>query len=252
MKLFRELPTQIKDYLLVTLIGLIIVMVSFYIILPQVRNLVGNYQLLSEEKAEVSKLIMKRNVLESVDSNFTAKYLADAEAAIPSEKDAASILVALENLSGSAQITIEQVDLTPGLVSTSAATTSAITTVAGSITTRRGAQSLVVDVAAKGSTAQIMDFIRQLQNMRRVFDIESLQLSYPLTTEDFLTADMKLHAYFLPPITEIGAIEAELPQITPGEEKVLSELTQKPILSESLVGEIDISGVLGKGNLFQP
>lgn len=253
MKLFRTLSAQSKDYLLVFLLGLSLLVTTYYIVIPQAKKLVDDIRLLQENKVDLAKLTMKRNKLETVSTDYTSKYLPDAEIALPQEKDAASILIALENLSASSQITIEQINLTPGLVSTATATAASPPPVVNTTANRFGSQSLLVEVKTRGSIIQFLEFINQLTNMRRLIDIGNMEIVFAPGVDDFVMADLLLHTYFLPPVTEIGAIESELPQITPGEEKVLSQLADIPIKSATLAQEVEIgSGLIGKSNLFQP
>src|SRR3989344_1193552 len=120
----RKIKSFLKSYLLAILALLITVFSIYYILLPQTKSLWENFQKYQQDKVFLSDLTKKRNLLESISQGSSLAFLASAETALPSEKDAASIMTAMENLSVSTMYTIDKIDLNPGVVSTNSAQTS--------------------------------------------------------------------------------------------------------------------------------
>ena len=126
--------------------------------------------------------------------------------------------------------------LSPGSVSSPSATTTQNSKIQKlePITKRNGAQVLEVSVSGRGTTTQLLDFIKNLQNSRRLIDIRSLDFSYNDQAQDLVSADFKLVFYYLTPIQEISQIDADIPQIAEKEQKLLENLSAMPFVSNFL------------------
>ena len=260
MRPIKKLLQKYREFVIPAVSGIFIILVTLKVIIPQALQSIDRYSQLNNRIAQLDKLTKKHALLTSVTENETAGYLRDAEVALPTEKDAASVLIALENLSAATQLALDTVDLTPGLVSTDAAQAkpkgspapekrSEITTTQ----TSRGVPALLISAKMRGSTDNLKNFLTQLANMRRFFDIETAQIGYFPDTPDFLSVEFTLNAYFLPPITQLGGVEAELPEITAQEKATLVKLATMPNLSQSLAPDAATpTSDVGKPNLFNP
>lgn len=253
MRLKRFFLGKAGLYIFPVLTGLVLAGLTFYILVPKIRELVDNYQQLDQKRQQLTKLQKKRLLLESTGSDLSVKLLQLAETALPQEKDAASILVALENLSVQTQFGIETVSFTPGAVSSVTAKAKSKTSVSqGQATLRKGAQALEINVTTRGNTSQFLEFTRNLQAVRRIFDIISINVSYLADSPDILTADFNLAAYFLPPVLEITEVEEDLPQLTADEQKLLENLTSLPYISNTLVNSQNLPQLPKRPDLFTP
>ncbi len=264
-RIFKKFYKQYHEYFLPFLGGLGIILLSLYVLIPQIRTIIELIQLTSEKDDQLKILVTKRELLDSVSAGSTQTFLSDAELALPREKDAASILIALENLSAQSKFTVDSVSFTPGLVSTESGNlpqpkdTSAKQNSAKKAPEKsaHGAPTLAVAVKGKGETAQFAEFLKLIYKVRRIFDIGEIRLAYTADEPDFLSAELNLQTYYLPPITEIGAIDTELPRISATEQKILSDLASFPVVSKSIsipTGETgtELLPQVGKKDLFTP
>lgn len=236
------------------LAGFGIVVLTFLLLIPAVQNIVVKQQLITQKKTELAELIKKKNFLTSFDTTLLPS-LKEADAALPQEKDAASILISLENISTRVGVAVQSVSLEPGLVSTESATASgSAQPVAATGVTKNGAPYLAAFVRAVGSNEQTKNFITQILSSRRLLDIDTLSLTFP-QGQDFVDTTMTVHSYYLPPITSIGTATDLLPELTPAEKAALTQINSYPVMSIYLVGDqqVDIgSQPVGKTNLFLP
>lgn len=232
-------------------IGLIIVMVviSFYILVPQAINAISIYQALEEKQNQLDILNKKVALLTSLSTEELSK-LQDAEQALPSEKDATSIIIGLEAISSQTQSLIEQLNLTPGVVSTDSAQAA---TANQDQELRNGAYTLAVKTNWRGSTDQFMNTLQTLYNARRLFDISKVTANFAGVDPNIIEYSLDLFSYYLPPITQITDLDTALPQITAEEQTILSALPSMPYVSNTFaVGaqtETNFGG--GRNNLFQ-
>lgn len=247
-----------KKYSLYIFVGVGVIVAYLMLqqlIIPTATQTFENYQLLTTKKEQLAELTKKRTILQSI-SEETLTFLADAEAALPSEKDAAGVLISMDNLTRLTSFGVASINLSPGVVSTESAkpTASAVegqTEVAVNPNIRKGAEFLPVTIVTSGTTDQFLDFIQRLENSRRVMDIETIALS--ITPDgSLLDAQISLVAYYLPAITTIGKVDSALPNVTEDEQATLENLSSMPVLSVSLVdgGEASFIPAVGKTNLF--
>lgn len=232
-------------------IGLIVVMVliSFYILVPQAINAISIYQALEEKQTQLDILNKKVALLTSLSTEELSK-LQDAEQALPSEKDATSIIIGLETISSQTQSIIEQLNLTPGVVSTGSAQGA---TASQDQELRNGAYTLAVKTNWRGSTDQFMNTLQTLYNARRLFDISKVTANFAGADPNIIEFSLDIFSYYLPPITQITDLDTALPQITAEEQVLLSALPAMPYVSNLFAGgaqtETNFSG--GRNSLFQ-
>ena len=244
-------------FALITIVTLAVVgLLTYVVIIPTVSGTLAKRDEIDSSKARLATLVKKRTLLESVTRELVATYLADAELALPHEKDGAGILIGLENLAAQTQFTIDTIELSPGLVSTlsAASTQSPAAALSGADQKKSGAETLAVTVAGQGSSDQLIAFLASLQSTRRLFQIDGIDVMYTDPAGDRLNAQFTLVAFYLPPVTEIGKIGSAIPELTTIEEDRLKQIAALPItssLSISLEGTTSGSLPIGKANLFE-
>lgn len=233
---YRFIIKRYKAYFIPGVVLILITFLSFFVLIPQLQHLINSVQLLGTKNDQLARLTSKRRLLESISSNATTIYLTEAEKALPKDKNAASILVSAQNLASVSQLSLDGVDLSPGLISSASG---GVTEKPGMAqVSKRGAVSfLPVTFNLRGTSVQLQEFLKQIENMRRLIDITSVDVSYAVDGEDFLTADFAVKVYYLPLLAQIGAVDAELPQITPQEQTLLAGLSSMPHLSQVLIEE---------------
>ncbi|MEK7166026.1 MAG: hypothetical protein AAB874_04440 [Patescibacteria group bacterium] len=233
----RFLIRRYKDYFFPALSLGLITLLSLFVFIPELKQLIDSYQQVGIRNDQLARLTSKRRLLESISSNATTIYLAEADKALPADKDAASILVSAQNLAQVSGLSLDGVDLSPGLIS-SASGEAVIKPGRVTPVSKRGVAALLpVALKLRGTSAQLIEFLKQIENTRRLIDITSVEVSYAVDTVDFMTASFAVNVYYLPQISQIGGVDAELPQITPQEQALLAGLSNMPHLSKVLIEE---------------
>ncbi len=221
----------------------VIVFVSIKFLLPMIAGIGDKRTELAAAKEKLVRMQTKRTTLETVSSVY-AQFLKDAQLALPSEKNPETILTAIENISIQTQFAIDNIGLNPGAISTDSAKAAGNQ----SADIKRGAEFLSMNIKAQGATAQLPNFLNFLQQSRRLFDILNLNLSF--ADENIITVDVSLVAYYLPAVTQIGAVDADLPKITDREQKILQTLAQMPVTTEVAISTVSGQVPIGKTDLF--
>lgn len=259
MKKYFRLYWKKNRELLFPILSLLLIALSFwYILMPQLRNVATSFSKLREETDRLEAVQEKSETLKSLFSTGVGQYIKDVETALPSEKEIASILISVENVAQETQFTLDTLQFVPGLVSTESANTK-LESIPKSpnsnepqvVETKSSTPALVVNVKGRGNTELFNAFFEKLLHVRRIYDIESVKVEYVPDSEDLVFADLTLFAYYLPPITTIGAIEAKLPEISSNDETLLSTIQSMPDVTQSVTIESSETSVpVGKTNLF--
>lgn len=240
-------------YVVPGIVVLLIIVLSLMVLIPRTQGIFEKRQLLSQAREQLAGLEKKHSLLQSIQSDTSLKYLADSESALPSEKDAASILVSLQNLSTISQFGVDAISFRPGLISTESATAKTPATPATAVTATsvKGAQIIPVAVTTFGTSDQFLAFVEALLGSRRLFDVQNVQVGMR-GAENVINASFSLLAYYLPLSGKIGALDSILPELTADEKVILSQLVAMPDVGQELVGAqiATPSGQLGKTNLF--
>lgn len=249
----RLLFRKLKFFLVPTVILLTIAAASWWYAIPTTQVSLVNWGHIGEKTAQLAQLEKKRRLLTSVAAS-TLTLLSEAEKALPQEKDVASVLISIDNLSAATQQGVDSIDLSPGIVSSPAAEAPSVSNTSSDANIRNDAFFLPIHLNTRGTTDQFSEFVRQLTASRRLFDIAQINITYLQGEADFLTANFIVDAYYLPPITEIGSIDDPLPEFTAQEKSVLASLTAMPYVSIYTGVSSELGGAIpiGKVNLFAP
>ncbi len=242
----------IKKYtiFIIPVVGvLIVIFLSVQILLPTFEKVMNLQTEIESLSVKLEKLIKKRAALEAISSDNTKDLYQNAETALPSEKDSASILFGIGNLSSQTQWIIETISFAPGLVSSASA---AKTKGEGPkvIEQIKGANVINVSLNGRGTVDQYREFVNKLFTGRRLFDVASVNINFLNDNQNSVKAIFNTYAFYLPPITRIGDVESELPQITDEEKKFLAQIAVYPVISDMAV---ELSGnaiPIGKNDLF--
>lgn len=237
-------------YLLPLIGGVFIVVLSLTVVIPKAREIPVMRETITTGEIRLAKLEKKLQLLESVEAGPMQQYLTDAILMVPNDKDVSSIITTLENTVLSSGVTLDSIDLNPGIVSTE----SAVKETQPETKAETGARTISISTVIRGTTDQFKDFVAKLHTVKRIFDIQSVKVTYLNDQPDnILEANLSLTAYFLPPVTQIGGVETELPPISQAEQVLLQKLAAYPDFStiiEATDGGSLSNEPIGKADLF--
>lgn len=248
----RNIYKRYRFLLFPVLVIVAMVVGTLFVLIPQAQALLTNYnevQSLTKKNADLSA---KRQVLESVNKPKLLGDIALATETLPDDKDLSSLLLTIENVAQRSQLDLDTISLTPGALSTPSAAVKSTAPV-GEVLKRRGSQALRVSASVRGTTDALKSFLGVMTRSRRLFDIESIDITYQVEETDSIRANVVLLAYYLPAITSIGGVDAPIAPITPMDQTTLTQLSTFPSMGKVPSGETSTSTQqlpVGKPDLF--
>ncbi len=239
-------PTYIYLYPLGALT--LVFLISWFLVIPLSRQAYQRYIGLADKRERLAILKEKKQTLETIDEQ-TLETLRELTLALPDDKDPASIMVSLDNLSGQSNLFIENLEFSP--LTVAEATSSQSPTQSKS---SRLANTVELSINSRGTTQNFHDFVSQLLGSRRLMDIDEIDIKLQPESGDLMKVAMKLIAYYLPPLTQIGQVESRLSALTAEEKQILSTIGNLPYISSQqvVVDEGSAGGSIGKTDLFAP
>jgi len=242
---FSNLSREYSVYLLPTVVVLVLILVTMYVAIPKLQEIFELNANIETQQEQLIQLKKKRVLLQSISRNEVIERIKTTSSAIPSEKDAGTVIATIEGVSTLHQIGLDSLSLSPGSVSSDSAKTP-LPTVHGSL----GTPAFPVNIHVRGDKVQFGQFLKSIQEARRLFDISEATVTYFPDAQNFVSADLVLYAYYVPPITTISAIETPIIEITQEEQTLLAKVAQFPEIGiQFTVGQTPPEAV-GKTNLF--
>jgi hypothetical protein len=244
----KSISADIYIYLYPILAVVIILAISLFLTVPQAKKALEIYNGLAAKRDRVEILDEKLATLKGVDDQ-TLNTLGEVTLALPNEKDPASVMVGLDNLSAQSKLTIDTLEFSPLTVTESTGSKKTKTA-----STERPADAVEFVINTRGVNQSLHDFVNQALNTRRLMDIDSMGIEYDKDTADFVVGDMKMVAYYLTPLTQIGEVESRLPPLTEDEKQVLTGIGDLPYVStiSDVIYQGDFGEFVGKTDLFAP
>lgn len=240
--------SKLALYIIPLLIVIAAILVTLTFVLPKLTEALTLKDELPHKKEQLSMLVQKRKLLESIGQGEVATFLTEADLALPTEKDPTSILVALENAAQLTSYTVDSVNFAPGIVSSQTAQRRSDLQAE---VLHKEVPALAIGVSTRGTTPQFLDFLDTLFSSRRLFDLSSIEFNYVSKEEDFLSSNLTIYAFYQPEIKEVTDALSPLPEITASEKEFLRRLSSMKVISQTLLsGDTVSESLLKKSNLF--
>jgi Tfp pilus assembly protein PilO len=219
-------------------------------IFPQVSQ---SLQLYQESQLEATKLKTLQSKVSALDQirDLQQADRTKVDQILPSEKPLLQLITALNTVASQSQVTLSEIQLNPGKISTQSGTLTGISPggtagASGSATrpaavtqmaTNRsasGVEKLTVGLTVSGSLEQINQFLENIENVVPITDVTSIQLATAGRSTSVVAtgsanpaagfqAQLKLSTYFFTqPI--LATVEAPLPKVGAREQQLLGNL----------------------------
>jgi Tfp pilus assembly protein PilO len=241
-----------RRYLLMagTIVALTILMIIGAIV-PQILGSLETYTQIQQQAQKLQALQTKAQALDQI-RDLQQEDRSKVDQALPSEKPLLQLITAINTVAQQAQVSVSEVQLSPGKISTSSAganagtsslaasssaqsRTASVVAAATSKTSIPGAEKLTVGLKVSGSLAQINQFIQDIEKVAPITDVTSIQLSTGSRSTSVIAssesaspassfqAKLQLSTYFF--TQSIAAtIEAPLPKVGAREQDLLANL----------------------------
>lgn len=175
-------------------------------ILPTIQKIANFRNEINISSTRKSQMQQKLTILTSENSDSLQSMLIKVNQAIPSAKEIPSIFSSINNLASATSVSIEQIQVNVGEVSTSSTS---------SVLFKTSSNSVDFQTSISGTFPQVKDFLSKLEKTNRIFRIRSISFRQQEKTGVLATnANINLIAYFQALPSTIGKVEDPINQLS--------------------------------------
>ncbi len=225
------LSPEVKAFGVPFISVVVLIALVFFAIIPLWNKVTTKQNQLASAQEELKKLTQKEEKLKQLDEEELETQFQVAEIALPSGKEVPALLVGISNLYNQQGMTLTNLKITPGKVSTEAATPQigdqTQTPVAGSAQTKNSTfptnKRLDFDIVLSGSLEQARGFLENLEKSLRLMVVNSFTFTKSITGN--AQVSLRISAPF-DPFPPIPTNFAELlPNLSPQDQEILKKLS---------------------------
>lgn len=219
--MFNNYLKKVKPLILplATIVVVLILLAKF--LLPKIGDIQA--VLLSAQKIdqELTTFELKSQKLQGLaNSSLKADYQ-QLEAVLPAEKNITLIFSTLEGLEQKNNVTIEGLNVKPGLISNNQ----------DNKKPKTGPENLTFTFIVTGTENSVNQFLEDLTVTTPIFLINKVNLAM---TASVVTANVDLSTYIQPLPTSLGKIETPLPELSAAQKKTLETLKSYKAVNTSV------------------
>lgn len=198
------------ERILFVLIGVFLVFLSWFFIIPKTKQVFEAKNAFSQEKNRLKQLQTKLADLESLNEFELQERTNLSLKAIPDKKNVIGVMSSLRTQAAEGGLAIESLSVSPGEL---AATGSA----------KASLGKLDFKLEIKGSLEKILDLFGKIQESLPLVSLKQVKIGL---SADNATVELTLESYFLPLPQTLGTIDSPVPKLTSDEEKVLTQISK--------------------------
>ncbi len=221
-------------FFLPVIVGIIAIGIITFVLIPQIADHFKIQKEIADKQKRTQILDEKISLLQSYDDSQTKQDLQVVLTILPLKEEAPQAMVTLQSLIASKGLTLKTMNYVGG----------------------RGANEqskFSLNVTVGGSIASTRQFLTDLKNSPRLFEIDSIHLVAQKGEQNGET-DAPLTAFFQPKPAQLGSLDQPVAQLTEKEKELLSELSQavSTKIGSSIEADASASGILlGRSNPFE-
>ena len=239
-----------RRYLVIGLsVFLLSALMGIFALVPQITADVEMNTELREQKRALASLRQKIDALQETLALMDEQTTSEVDAVLPSEKPLLQLMAAANQAATQTQVSISEVETTPGKLATASARTTAggaTTANAGATaetatgpladpnqpkTKVRGVATLYIEITVKGTLANINRYIQRVEESAPFIDISKISLNnldqvegQPLSARPF-QAELGLTTFYFTQSLSV-AVDAPLPEISSQDQEILDKLAK--------------------------
>lgn len=183
----------------------------FFIIFPQIKELISNVRLEKQLKSRQGLLEAKAQVLENLNEQDLSVKVGSVLTSYPAEKDFATVIGLIQQLAAQSGFSLTTLSL-------------------GSASAKYGdSQSYGVKVETVGPKNLLANFINSVEDTPRIMRVATLEVA---TTRDanIVNVALEIQILFGSLPQTFGTVDSPLPQLTAKDEELIAKLTaQTPV-----------------------
>lgn len=212
--------SQLKAWWFPIVVGLMVVVGSVSVLIPQLTQLVELRTDLDAQQKKLVTLQAKANQITQLDEALIERLADTVFLALPAHKPYYEVFTLLQQLSSETGVILGDFDLNPGSLATAAAATAPTAS-------SKGYVSLETSIVIRGTAEQLAQFIDQLQRSLPLLTMTSVSVSGDTSNTLIRQAklDITVH-YVTSSANKDRGIEAKLAPLTDSDKQLLSSLLE--------------------------
>lgn len=215
-----------------------------FAVIPGVGATRDLYDRLTVVRQEGDAMRAKLQLLKALSEEDIRDRLVILLAGIPQEKSVPSVLGTVDGLARETGVSV--IDL--GLTSLGSLASVSASTRPSASEKKIGASTLAFTLTASGTYDQIRAFVGTINQVRRIFDITSFDLS--ISASGVTQVRLSLAAYYQPIPTKIASIQSPVVPLSTKEETIFRTIQQYPDISQGISESLSPSLSGGKRDPF--
>lgn len=247
-----QLRKFLKTYKgLIETIGLILfVIVGFTVgVIPGFKSISAIRSDITTLSNQTKQLQTKLDVLNSVDEEAYAGYLAQLVTAVPQDQSITTLFATLDGVGNETGTSVIDVALAkPGAIASDSARKQS------KEEQEIGSNLLPFSATITGDYDQIRNFLAQTVSVRRFFRIRSFDLQ--LLDPGHMAVRMAMDAFYAPYLTLIGAVDKPVEPLSQKDEQTIRAVEQMPRVGVAALNPLDTGSSVptteNKANPFAP
>jgi hypothetical protein len=207
------------------LVGVSSIIVVLFVLVPQITQYLSTSKQLATNQTRLGVLQAKAKELEAIDPEVYSQNLKLLLQALPQEAEEPQAVLVVQDIVNKSNMTLEDIQIGgPGAKSGNSETSG-----------NKGASqaNISVTVTLLGSTTALQNFMKLANESPRVLQINvvDMQLSSVQTTLDSVEATVSMNVYYEAVKSQVGSVDAQLPQLTKDDQDFLLELAKRQQIS---------------------
>ncbi len=254
-------PRQILDqrrYLVMSVVAAVAsVAIIFFAIIPQAQATWDLVNQQGQEQAKLKLLRDKANQLESMNNSPLLGQIETVNLVLPSKKPLLELMASLGQTAQEAGVTVTNLELSPGKISSESAQvqaplskskTKAKAKKGGSGPTKKGVESLDIEIVVEGQLVQLNSFFKLLESRAPLSTLTSIslrqknQVGEEIDQTDQFEAEVVISSSFFVQSVS-SAVETALPSVTQTQQQILDDLASFVVSPVDVGTEIEGGGL---------
>ncbi|MEX0621605.1 MAG: hypothetical protein WD187_01225 [Candidatus Woykebacteria bacterium] len=218
-------PSLIRLYIVPVLVIVTIVLLIPLVLMPQLERIKEKNIEVKKGNERLEALRAKLEKLNFIDEGDVSLKLLEMEEVVPSGKELAPLVVGVRALAGKAGLKVDSMELKPGRVATSSATSSAskrLKSEEAKSNTEEETLSFLLSLSGRGLN-RAEEFLSDIERAKRLLGIETIKLARQERGE--YTFEMEIVAPFKELESSGDIIASPLPSLTTELERVYDFVT---------------------------
>ncbi|MDO8570491.1 MAG: type 4a pilus biogenesis protein PilO [Candidatus Daviesbacteria bacterium] len=204
-----EIFLKYKFFVWPIIVGISSIVVLVLVIIPQLLTYLNINEKINQVQNRSNTLETKAVALENVDNLLTQKDLKVVFSVLPVDQDVPQAMVVLQDMVAKSGLELKSTSFgSSGLPQKGA-----------------GNSSFRLNIAVSGQVNVLRDFLVQLQNLPRLFQVDSIGVQFQ-KDKGVIEAEIPLSVFYNPTLGEMGTVDDPLPQINDKDKELLAKLTQ--------------------------